>query len=257
MTKSSPAQPRAATVTKTPRKQGAAGIWLGAAGLLVGGAILYFALNNPGMAKSTTISQSTPIKDPPVPPAPVVTVPAPAVHKYSPTFISIPKGVKGNPLGYWEYLPSTYYADSSTEFPMVIFFHGIEQGGNGGAADLDKVLKFGPPNILKDTNHPLHNLFEQRGVIVLSPQGPPPPDWWHAVHMAPFLTYAFGHYRIDHRRIYLTGIFAGSLGINELMDRESKLASQSAAILLAADQGVPGGVTQPFEGASVGAKVPY
>lgn len=173
------------------------------------------------------------------------------------SFNAIPKGQNGSPRGYWEFLPSTYNTDTAREYPIVIFFNGIEEGGDGSAAELGRMLKWGPPQILSDATHPLHNLFEERQVIVLCPQGNAPPDWWHYVHVAPFLAHVFKNYRIDHRRIYLTGIFAGSLGINETMDADPKLATQAAAILLADAQGAPGSIMAPFEGPSVGAKVPY
>lgn len=270
---SNPALRPVSTVKKKPAP--ANNLWLGAAGFcVVAAAVSYFALNNSGVTASPESHPNDPQAKPaiisavdlPKPNTPKTEVPAKIenkdnpvsdANKFSPTFNSIPKFSQGNPLGFWEFLPSAYYSNTTAQFPVVFFFHGIQEGGNGTVAELGKVLKFGPPHILSDSTHPLHELFEQRGVIVISPQGPIPPNWWHTQNIAPFMANIFRHYRIDHRRIYLTGIIAGSLGINELMDTTPKLASEASAVLMAVNQGAPGSITPPFAGADVAAKVPY
>src|SRR4029078_12735513 len=93
--------------------------------------------------------------------------------------------------------------------------------------------------ILSDAAHPLHDLFDKNNVIVLSPQCRAAPEWWHSGDMVSFMDFAFARYRdrIDRRRIYLTGLSAGALGIHELMDTRPDKAHQVAAILVTAAVG--------------------
>jgi predicted peptidase len=175
------------------------------------------------------------------------------------TFTAIPMGESGAPLGFWEFLPSAYHANTDQRFAVVIFFHGVGEGGDGNVASLQKLLKMGPPAILSNAEHPLHDLFEQNNVIVLAPQCRPSPEWWHAADMGPFMDHVLARYRnrVDRRRIYLTGLSAGALGIHELMDKVPEKAHQAAAILVTATVGGAGSVGEPFAGPGVGAVVPY
>lgn len=177
----------------------------------------------------------------------------------SSTFTAIPARQNGAPLGYWEFLPSAYRSNPEQRFAVVIFFHGLDEGGDGSVAQLQKVLKLGPPALLKDPGHPIHDVFEKNNVIVLSPQCRAKPEWWHSHDIVPFMDFVFAHYRsrIDRRRIYLTGLSAGALGIHELMDTRPDKAQHAAAILVTATVGGAGAVGKPFAGPAVGAVIPY
>jgi hypothetical protein len=239
-------------------------LWFGVVGVtvLIAGVISVNRRDsgNTGMPAKTAPEKTTALPKE-IAEKPVTTVatptPPPTVRKFESTFKPVPLGTRGNKRAYWEFLPSAYFANPAQQFPIVIFFANVPESGDGSAAQMDKALKCGPPMILKDANHPLHNLFEQRGVIVISAQGPTPPDWWHQVHITPFVTDLLKEYRVDRRRIYLTGNVAGALGLHELMDQNPDLASQAAAIWMGCSQGAAGNLGGPQAGPEVGAKVPY
>lgn len=214
---------------------------------------LYFSLkptisDDPAMGRSHKVPEKE-----------VVEIKPRAPTNVASTFAAVPKGESGAPLGFWEFLPSAYHANTDQRFAVVIFFHGIGEGGDGKVASLQNVLKLGPPAILSNAAHPLHSIFEQNNVIVLAPQCRPSPEWWHAADMVPFMDFVVARYRnrIDRRRLYLTGLSAGALGIHELMDRAPEKAHQAAAILVTATVGGAGSVGEPFAGPGVGAVVPY
>jgi|GEM_PF-3210336 len=151
------------------------------------------------------------------------------------TFQAININTIDNPRGYWEFLPSEYYENPTKEFPVVIFLHGLGEGGNG-TTDLHKVLRNGPPDILNTPGHSLYNLFENEGVIVLSPQVTNN-TWWNESHIRPFLDFVKSHYRIDSKRIYLTGLSAGASGTHQFMN-DDPLAHEVAAFVVCAVRGV-------------------
>src|SRR6266545_525242 len=106
--------------------------------------------------------------------------------------------------GYWEYLPPGY--GDGTGRPLLVFWHGVGEDGNGGAADLAKVLAHGPPKLINLNQWPADRPF-----VVLSPQhgssGCPT-----ATEIHDFITFAMGNYVVDSSRVYLTGLSCGALG---------------------------------------------
>jgi len=68
-------------------------------------------------------------------------------------------GTSNNPAGYVEYLPTNY--DSRNDWPVLIWFHGLGENGDGSASDLDKIANRQIMNWLKNNDVPF---------IVLAPQ---------------------------------------------------------------------------------------
>ena len=237
----------------------AAAKWVaGIAALLLLMLGLYLATKTNSLNNNLAVpNKPKPVPAEETPPKEIVQAPAP--KKPDSTYVAVASGDRDAPMGYWEYLPSAYHSNKEQRLAVVIFFHGLEEGGDGSVSDLKKVLKHGPPAILADAAHPLHDIFETNNVIVLSPQCKAAPEWWHAGDIVAFMDYAFARYRdrIDRRRVYLTGLSAGALGIHELMDVRPDKAHQAAAILVASTVGGAGSVSQPFAGPGVGAAVPY
>lgn len=55
------------------------------------------------------------------------------------TITKVPTGSRnGNPHGYVEYLPANF--DSSVDWPVIIWYHGVGPKGDGSSLDLDKIL---------------------------------------------------------------------------------------------------------------------
>lgn len=115
-----------------------------------------------------------------------------------------PLGTTSAGLGYYEYLPASYATDASRSFPLLVFFHGSGEAGDG-VDDLPLVLRNGPPRLIADGRW-LDTT--QAPFIVVSPQSAgafPSPDVVHA-----FIASMTQRYRVDPGRIYLTGLSAGA-----------------------------------------------
>lgn len=149
-----------------------------------------------------------------------------------PTFDAVDIGTDGSPRGYWEFLPAGYHSDTKAVFPVVIFFHGLGEGGNG-TTDLHEVLKHGPPKMVN--NDLTGNVFANNQVIMLAPQVTNQ-TWWNEGHIRPFFDHILNQYRIDAKRIYFTGLSAGSSGIHQFMNDDDH-AYQVTAFLTAAVRG--------------------
>lgn len=109
------------------------------------------------------------------------------------------------PYGYVEYLPPGYAASPDTKHPIVVFLHGVGEEGNGTSQLFDAVTKHGPQKLIKNGD----TYFAEHGVIVVAPQSP---DWWNAGTMHTFFDYLVATYRVDPRRVYLTGLSMGGGG---------------------------------------------
>ncbi|MBS1960107.1 MAG: hypothetical protein JST80_11585 [Bdellovibrionales bacterium] len=109
---------------------------------------------------------------------------------------------QGSPYGYYEYLPQNYQNSGSTKCPVVIFAHGVGEGGDRGAttSSLSKVLANGPPKKLKNG--------WQTQACVFSPQSDTY-GWFDVNEMNNFVDYIFQNYNVDTQRLYVTGLSAG------------------------------------------------
>ena len=100
---------------------------------------------------------------------------------------------------YLLYLPKEYAA-SAEAFPLVIYLHGGSQKGN----DLEKLKAYGPPKEVADgRNFPF---------VIASPQCPEGKYWSTDNWFEPLYAELTQKYRIDKKRIYLTGISMGGYG---------------------------------------------
>ena len=52
------------------------------------------------------------------------------------------------PYGYYEYLPVNFNPKSGVKYPVILFYHGMGERGNGNS-DLNKVLVHGPPKLIE------------------------------------------------------------------------------------------------------------
>ncbi len=140
-----------------------------------------------------------------------------------------------NTNGYYEYLPQGYSSTGSTLHPLLIFVHGMHEYGNGGAAELGRVLKHGPSKLIKAGTFPTS--FTVNGktfkFVILSPQfkaGVSPS------HIGGIIDYAISHYKVDPKRIYLTGLSAGG-GAIENVAADGTVGKRVAALVAFAGNG--------------------
>jgi len=131
-------------------------------------------------------------------------------------------GYLSSPQGFYEYLPPGYAASGPGK-PLLIFFHGLGENGDGSLGALPVVLNNGPPRFINRDAWP-----ESRPFIVLSPQQPS--SCPNAASIAAFLTWARAHYNVDSTRIYLTGLSCGAIGIASYL-QANVLTSDVAAVV--------------------------
>lgn len=115
----------------------------------------------------------------------------------------------GTVAGYLEHVPDEYTSNPSKSYPLLLFIHGIGEVGTGSDADLNKLYRNGPPNLLYNGKFP--SSFTVGGqthkFIVISPQFNR--SWPNQTVIMNFIEYLKTKYRIDVSRIYLTGLSMG------------------------------------------------
>ncbi|MBL7698293.1 MAG: hypothetical protein JNK79_09050 [Chitinophagaceae bacterium] len=167
----------------------------------------------------------TPVEDTPEPhPAPVPEVPKleetePAV--LTPVTYTISENIKG----YYKALPARY-DESQENYPVIIYFHGGGQYGDGGDSDIVQVLEDGVPKLLAEKKFPPSFTVgdETFSFIVIAPQ------FVKKIgnsEVATLVDFVKGNFRVDATRIYLSGF---SLGARTLSDYAAFKPSQIAAV---------------------------
>ncbi|MEI6082813.1 MAG: PHB depolymerase family esterase [Verrucomicrobiota bacterium] len=100
---------------------------------------------------------------------------------------------------YLLYLPPEYASDRKKRWPVLLFLHGAGERGN----NLELVKSHGPAKLIKQG--------QEFPFIVVSPQCPTG-EWWRAEVLAALLDEIESRYRVDKRRIYVTGLSMGGYG---------------------------------------------
>jgi predicted esterase len=112
-------------------------------------------------------------------------------------------------------LPPGYNPGGETEWPLLVFLHGIGERSHAEAAPmnpvhLDKIRTLGPPlRIEQGDTFPF---------VVVAPQCST--DWWNGAQLEAFIEDLKTRYRIDRTRVYLTGLSMGGFGVYDLAQRQ-------------------------------------
>ncbi len=112
-------------------------------------------------------------------------------------------------------LPPGYNPGGATEWPLLVFLHGMGERSNAEAdpmnpVHLDKLRALGPPlRIEQGTTFPF---------LVVAPQCST--DWWDGAQLEAFIEDLKTRYRVDRTRIYLTGLSMGGFGVYDLAQRQ-------------------------------------
>jgi predicted peptidase len=151
--------------------------------------------------------------------------------------IQRPVGTTGAALGYYEYLPPGY-GDAAAR-PVLFFFHGVGENGNG-STDLSKVLVHGPPHLISVNQWPVSRPF-----IVLSPQHPPVKgapdaiykgfDCWTPTEIHDFISFGTANYAVDLHSIYLTALSCGAMGSENYFKQFGTQQGVAASVLISGD----------------------
>ncbi|HUQ97005.1 MAG TPA: MopE-related protein [Chitinophagaceae bacterium] len=133
-----------------------------------------------------------------------------------------------NSSGFYEYLPQGYNSGTQ-KYPLLVVMHGYGERGNGDSAQLPLLLE-GTTKVIQDGKFPTS--FTVGGqtfrFIVISPQFK---GWSNAGQLEEVINYAVSHYRVDPKRIYLSGYSMGGGVVWEYASDNSIFANRIAAIV--------------------------
>ena len=113
---------------------------------------------------------------------------------------------------------------SRRRWPLLVFLHGRGERG----ADLRRIKRHGLPKLIASGR--------RFPFIVVSPQCPDLEPWWNLTALDTFVTAIMRRYRVDSRRVYLTGLSMGGYGTWALATRHPE---RFAAILPICGGGEP------------------
>lgn len=100
-------------------------------------------------------------------------------------------------LNYLLYLPPGYEKEKDKKWPLMLFLHGAGESGS----NLNNVKKHGPPKLAEKKDFPF---------ILVSPQAPK--FGWDVEALNALLDEIVKDYRVDTKRVYLTGLSMGGYG---------------------------------------------
>src|SRR4030095_1291600 len=133
-------------------------------------------------------------------------------------------------IGFYEYKPVDYNANPTTQYPLIIFLHGIGERGDG-TTQLPFVLANAIPKYINAGNPMRFYVNGQwQTFLVLTPQLSTAYGSWQNFYVDEMLKYATQNLRVDPNRIYLTGLSLGGGGTWKYATESVTNASKFAAI---------------------------
>src|SRR5262249_24665148 len=131
-----------------------------------------------------------------------------------------------------EFLPDDYRS-TTKKYPLMIFFHGVNEGGGGSPCRLlQGEWWWTPPVIIERKQFP-YSSRDQNGntfkFVVISPRMEFFGDPTNTINS--YIDYLIRTYRIDPARVYLTGISAGANFILQYAGLSEANSRKVAAIL--------------------------
>ncbi|HSE56879.1 MAG TPA: PKD domain-containing protein [Candidatus Paceibacterota bacterium] len=154
----------------------------------------------------------------------------PAARTLTTRMTSLPY-LYNTPVGFYESLPRGYNNDTNRKWPLMIFLHGIGERGNG-TTELPKLLsgnavgsKIAAGEQLEYNVNGINDSF-----VVMMPQLSTSASDWHPYHVRGMIDYAVANYRVDPKRIYITGLSLGGFGTTAYPEFSTAFANQIAAV---------------------------
>lgn len=164
--------------------------------------------------------------------APVTQPPPPPVSDADLTVLPADNGGSQVPVllsdnvlyGYYVYTPSGY-SSNQLDYPLLVFLHGSGEVGNSKTDPntLKRILTHGPPELISKKNW-----SPKYPMIVVSPQETGKtfaPDSVNA-----FIQYILGKYRINTKRIYITGLSMGGISTYFYLSKYGSNGYAAAAV---------------------------
>ncbi len=136
----------------------------------------------------------------------------------------------GTHIGFYEFRPYNYNANSTRKYPLIIFLQGVGGQGNG-TSELYLELEAGLPKYISEGATMTFNVNgREESFIVLSPQLDRRFGSWQNFYVDEMLKYARQNLRVDNDRIYMTGLSLGGGGTWKYAGASKSNAEQFAAI---------------------------
>lgn len=134
---------------------------------------------------------------------------------------TINNGQFKNPDGFIEYLPANY--DSRTDWPVLIWHHGLGKGGSGSIEDLEKLKNHAIMQWLKTHDVPF---------VVLSPQDAG--GYFGGGRMELFYKWAKGAYKnkTNTKAYHISVLSASGAGLSTFLEDNSIFAQEVATITI-------------------------
>jgi MYXO-CTERM domain-containing protein len=164
---------------------------------------------------------------------------APLAQAAEGELVARPLGETDAPYGHLEYLPPGYAADDA-KHPVLVVLHGIGEIGDGTTNLMGPMTANGPGRQIAQGS----TWYGDAGMLVFIPQST---EWWDATDMHAFLGYIAASFRVDPRRLYITGLSMGGGGTWDYVAAHPGRASAAVPICGASS---PGDGT-PFVGTAV------
>jgi predicted peptidase len=135
----------------------------------------------------------------------------------------------GAPLGLIEYQPPGYGEGAAR--PLLLYFHGSSESGDGSAEELPRLLRNGLPWVIQRDAWPAERPFV---VLMAQHDAIPGSPCTEATEIEALLDWALESYEVDPAHVYLTGVSCGAIGAwNYLGMHADDIVA--AAVLIAGD----------------------
>ena len=133
--------------------------------------------------------------------------------------------------GFWEKLPADYYTNPSKKYPLIVYWHGVGEVGDGQLPSMELLIQKALGQKIEIGRFPevVYNNGTPYSFIVLIPQYRPGLGV-SVEDMDAMMNYAFSNYRVDRNRVYLTGISYGSNMIYKYVGTSSTYAQKITGI---------------------------
>lgn len=131
-------------------------------------------------------------------------------------------------IGFYEFKPPGYNADSTYEYPLIIFLHGVGERGNGTSELPMALLASFPKLLVAGATMQFTVDGRKHAFLVLLPQMSKQYINWQSFYVDEMIGYAKKNLRINKNKIFLTGWSLGGGGTwkypTSSLDRANMLA---------------------------------